>query len=99
MSTRESWAPAFDYVAEFGPVFGPWMEQRAFGDWELAMHLISAHADPMAVCRSGEDNADQHHHEHTGPCTIRNHTPASRVFDEKKIELVLEEIEEDEGHD
>jgi hypothetical protein len=61
--------------------------------WELAMHLIGRHADPMAVCRSYADNADQHHCEHQGPGTIRNHSPASRVFDPAKVEAVLEECE------
>lgn len=62
--------------------------------WELAMHLISRHADPMAICRDYDDNSEQHHHEHTGPGTIRDHSPASRTFNLEKIELVLEEIEE-----
>lgn len=63
--------------------------------WELAMHLISEHADPMAICRNYDDNSEQHHHEHTGPGTIRGHSPGSRVFSIKKIELVLEDIEDE----
>lgn len=65
--------------------------------WELVMHLISAHADPLAVCRSYADNLDQHEHEHRGPGTIRNHSPASRFFNAVKIELVLEECEDSLG--
>ena len=63
--------------------------------WLLAMHLISDHADPMAICRPHGENFTQHVHEHTGPCTIRDHDPTSRHFDEEEIELVLEECEEE----
>lgn len=61
--------------------------------YELAMHLISAHADPRAVCRSYVDNADVHQHEHDGPGTIRNHERGRLNFSEAKIEEVLEELE------
>lgn len=61
--------------------------------WEVAMHLVSDHADPMAVCRSYEDNTDQHDYEHRGPGTIRDHPPESRHIDPEKVELVLEEAE------
>lgn len=61
---------------------------------ELAFHLISAHADPLAICRPYGGNEDEHHREHARPGTIRNHTPASRIWDEHKIELVLAELEE-----
>jgi hypothetical protein len=65
----------------------------AVSDYELAMHLISAHCDPMAVCRFPPDNADQHEYEHAGPGTIRSHPGDSLAFDEQKVEDVLEEAE------
>src|SRR5216683_1552624 len=43
------------------------------GDRCLWLHLVSMHADPMAVCRTAAENDDQHEHEHRGPGTIRNH--------------------------
>lgn len=61
--------------------------------YELAMHLISKHADAMAVARSWQENAELHWHEHTGPGGIRNHRRGSLAFDENKAEAVLEEIE------
>jgi hypothetical protein len=39
----------------------------------LALHLVSKHADPMAIERTRAENLDQHKHEHDGPGTIRNH--------------------------
>jgi hypothetical protein len=62
-------------------------------DRERAFHLISAHADPMAICRSEADNDDQHDHEHTGPGTIRNHPRDWLGWDAAKIEAILEEAE------
>lgn len=61
--------------------------------YDLAMHLVSAHCDPMAVCRFPPDNIDQHEHEHDGPGTIRNHPRDDLSFDEQKVEDVLEETE------
>jgi hypothetical protein len=63
--------------------------------WQLAMHLISMHADPMAVARSREENDEQHAYEHIGPGTIRNHPVSLRTYDPAKIEVVLEECEDD----
>jgi hypothetical protein len=62
--------------------------------WQRAMHLISTHADPMAICRSAQENEHQHQYEHTGPCTIRNHPVSLLTYDAAKIEVVLEEIED-----
>lgn len=70
--------------------------------YATAMHLISEHADPMAVARSPQDNDEQHDYEHTGPCTIKFHVPVRpgpRLgrewlgYDEAKVEAVLEEAE------
>lgn len=71
----------------------------AIGDMpeKLAMHLIGKHADPMAICRSWQDNAEAHLAEHTQPGGIRHHPTASMEADEEQIERVLEEIEEMEG--
>lgn len=61
---------------------------------DLAFHLISAHADPMAICRAPAGNTVQHDGEHTGPGAIRNHWPGWLGWDADQIELVLEEAEE-----
>lgn len=61
--------------------------------WNLAMHLISKHADSMAIERSHKDNEAQHDHEHDGPGTIRNHPRDWLGWDEHEIEAVLEECE------
>jgi hypothetical protein len=79
------------------PGYGPAPSSEQV-DWlldrDMAFHLISVHADPIAVCRSEEENREQHHREHTGPGTVRGHPEAFRGWQESKIELVLEEIEE-----
>jgi hypothetical protein len=64
-------------------------------DWALAMHLISAHCDSMAIERTPAENKDQHEHEHDGPGTIRNHPRNWLGWDENEIERTLEECEED----
>jgi hypothetical protein len=61
---------------------------------DLALHLVSTHWDPMAICRTVPDNVAQHAHEHQGPGTLRNHDPAWLGYDETKIEEVLDEAEE-----
>jgi hypothetical protein len=61
---------------------------------DMAFHLISAHCDPLAIARPHAGNTEQHHHEHTGPGTIRNHPVDSRAWDPVKLEQVLEEAEE-----
>lgn len=63
----------------------------------LAMHLVSEHADPLAITRDLAGNTEQHDHEHDGPGTIRNHLRASRLYQQDKIEEVLEELEAEEG--
>lgn len=63
-------------------------------DRELAFHLVSEHADPMAICRPEADNREQHEYEHTGPGTIRNHAADLLAWHEAKIELVLEDLED-----
>lgn len=63
--------------------------------WQLAMHLISAHCDGIAIGRDWAGNADQHKHEHDGPGTIRDHPRGSLHFDADEIEEVLAESEED----
>lgn len=87
MSTTPSWA-------EF---FAHWELVQRLKDRDRAFHLISMHADPMAVARTRAENIDQHYHEHRGPGTIRNHNPASVDWDEAKVEAVLEECEEQDG--
>lgn len=73
----------------------PWAKaaRKARAAYDLAMHLISMHADPMAVSRPYAESQEQHDYEHTGPGTIRNHPRANRSWDETKSELVLEECE------
>lgn len=65
-------------------------------DERVAFHLIGKHCDGLAICRSPADNADQHKHEHDGPCTIRNHPRHSVEYDPEIVEAVLEELEADE---
>ena len=67
-------------MADLGEV--PFPQKVPDNEWgRLALHLASMHADPMALQRGQADNDDQHNHEHTGPCTIRNHPRESRDFD------------------
>lgn len=72
-------------------------EAQAKDAYDLAMHLISVHADPMAVGRPYPENQDQHDYEHSGPGTIRGHSRLDRDWDENKIEKVLAECEADDG--
>ena len=86
-------APPFPPHPGTGPA--PSAAQVAWlADQGLAFHLISAHADPMAICRAPADNTAQHGPEHTGPGTIRSHWPDWLGWDAARIELVLEEAEE-----
>jgi hypothetical protein len=62
---------------------------------ELALHLTSEHADPMAMDRAHIFNEGQHHHEHTGPGTIRNHPEDDFSYDRAKADAVLREAEGD----
>lgn len=57
----------------------------------LWLHLVSRHADPMAVTRSGPDNEDQHEHEHRGPGTIRDHPVGDLSFNTVTAKHVLAE--------
>lgn len=69
---------------------------------DLAFHLISYHADPMAIERNVKENVEQHRHEHFGPCGIRLHDPSLDAgqnyelltWDAARIEEILEEAEE-----
>ncbi len=71
---------------------GPLHDPRPRGE-TLALHLISAHCDGMAIARTRAENIDQHEHEHRGPGTIRHHPAGSLYFDAEKAERVLEELE------
>jgi hypothetical protein len=62
-------------------------EQRS-----LWLHLVSIHADPMAVSRSDDDNNDQHEHEHNGPGTIRHHPVGDLHYNEVAAKAVLKEM-------
>lgn len=74
----------------------PWMPGVA-GEQaeELAMHLVSEHADVLAVVRTRAENVDAHVAEHFAPGGIRNHEWTSLNFDQEKIEKALEEAGED----
>lgn len=61
----------------------------------LAYHLISEHADGLAIGRPLADNEEAHKHEHDGPGTIRNHDRDSLHFDRAKMAEVLAELEAD----
>jgi hypothetical protein len=62
---------------------------------DLALHLASEHADPMAMDRARILNEGQHHHEHTGPGTIRHHAEDDFSYDLAKVRAVLMEAEGD----
>lgn len=62
---------------------------------DLALHLASEHADPMAMDRPPIENEDQHHHEHTGPGTIRHHAEYDFSYDRRKVSAILREAEGD----
>lgn len=86
-------APGLTYMDRVYRCGGPLHDVRPRGE-RLALHLVSAHCDGMAIARSHAENVEQHAHEHRGPGTIRNHPPASFFYDDQKIEHVLEELEE-----
>jgi hypothetical protein len=60
----------------------------------LAFHCISAHCNAAALENTPEENLQIHLDEHFESCGIRNHDWASLHYDERKIEIVLEEAEE-----
>lgn len=69
--------------------------QEELDRMDLAMHLASDHADPMAPQRGLAQNRDQHAHEHAGPGTIRNHSADSMHFDLEKAQAnILEMLRE-----
>jgi hypothetical protein len=57
----------------------------------LALHLVSEHADPMAIDRPPIENEGQHHYEHTGPGTIRHHARDDFSYNLAKVRAVLRE--------
>jgi hypothetical protein len=61
-------------------------------DRSLWLHLVSMHADPMAVLRSEADNDDQHEHEHRGPGTIRNHLAGDLTYNTVTAKASLTEL-------
>lgn len=61
--------------------------------YDLAMHLVGMHKNSAAIFNSAADNAVDHHHEHFGPCGIRNHPFTSLAYDDSEVEAVLEEAE------
>ena len=58
----------------------------------LWLHLVSVHADPMATCRTSDDNYAQHQAEHRGPGTIRNHPAGDLQWTESTAKAVLQEM-------
>lgn len=86
-------APGLTFMDRVYRCGGPLHDVRPRGE-RLALHLVSAHCDGMAIARSRAENLDQHAHEHQGPGTIRNHHLTSLIYDDQKIERVLEELEE-----
>lgn len=62
------------------------------GQPHLAYHLISKHADGMAVNRPLAANQEAHKHEHDGPGTIRNHDEDDLSWDADKAKAVLQEL-------
>ena len=67
----------------------------------LAFHLISYHADPVAIGRDVRGNVEQHRHEHFAPRGVSLHDPSLDadgnyellIWDAAKIEEILEEAE------
>jgi hypothetical protein len=59
------------------------------------LHLASEHADPVATDRTHIFNEGLHHHEHTGPGTIRNHPEDDFSYDRAKADAVLREAEDE----
>jgi hypothetical protein len=88
-------APGLTFMDRVYRCGGPLHDVRPHGE-RLALHLVSAHCDGMAIARSHPENVDQHAYEHRGPGTIRNHPLGSLIYDDQKIEQVLEELEEEE---
>jgi hypothetical protein len=66
---------------------------------DLALHLVCEHADPMAMDRTHVFNEGLHHHEHTGPGTIRHHAEDDFSYDRAKVRAVLREAEGDDWQD
>jgi hypothetical protein len=73
------------------------------GSETLAFHLVSEHGDHCALLAQSWRNDEQHYLDHYGPDQedvdgrpgrrIFLHAPASRSFDENRIETVLEAAE------
>lgn len=68
----------------------PGFEQSQYN---LAMHLTEVHKNSAAILNSPAENADEHWHEHFGPCGLRNHPYEVTSYDEREVEAVLEEAE------
>lgn len=60
----------------------------------LAFHVVSEHCNTSGLENTPEDNLQFHLDEHFEPCGIRNHDWTSLHYDERKLEITLEEVEE-----
>ncbi len=69
-------------------------DERAAGHDDLRRHLVSAHYNGAALGLSDYAALVEHHHEHAGPGTIRNHDANSRHWDQTDIARVLAETRE-----
>lgn len=61
----------------------------------LAFHVVDKHCNTAGIHNRYADNLAFHHHDHFGPCGIRNHQYLDLSFDEDKLEQALEEVEVD----
>lgn len=70
--------------------------EPGFEQWsyDLAMHLVGVHKNSAAILNGPLDNIDGHHHDHFGPCGLRNHPYEDVSYDENEVEAVLEEADE-----
>lgn len=64
---------------------------RARAERDFRLHLASVHKLANAFELPAADLDDVHHHDHTGPCGIRNHDIADRSYDEAVARAVVEE--------
>jgi hypothetical protein len=58
----------------------------------LWLHLVSRHADGLAVIRTEADNVLAHEREHAGPGTIRNHPVGDLSYNLYRAQVVLAEL-------
>lgn len=71
---------------------GGGLREEADGTLLLWAHLVSEHACIIRPEVTLAELEDLHHHEHAGPCTIRNHPRESLAYSLKKIASTLSEL-------